>query len=267
MNNNRIQIVITGSDKDNGLVTLYDLASELVNLRNILKYLDQLISRSDRASMYFRITNLRYTSPAFLEIESVPIKASVNYSIVVVDRFLSGLKEIKSGSLPPDFDREIIDYYRALASPLKGNITAKVYKSEDVYVQLTEDLDTQIRNILGRDEFTQGFLSGILELINIHAGANRFRIYPIAGPKRIDCHFPSPLLGKAIEGLGKYVNINGRITYKSKEHFPYAIEVEDIEIFPEESELPTMLDIRGIAPQATGNLSSEDFVRRIRDIE
>jgi hypothetical protein len=36
---------------------------------------------------------------------------------------------------------------------------------------------------------------------------------------------------------------------------------------PPENELPSILALRGIAPDATGNLKSEDFVRRLRDAE
>jgi hypothetical protein len=43
------------------------------------------------------------------------------------------------------------------------------------------------------------------------------------------------------------------------------VAVRQIEAFPPESELPTWDDLRGRAPDATGELSSEAFVRELRD--
>ena len=39
----------------------------------------------------------------------------------------------------------------------------------------------------------------------------------------------------------------------------------DIEIYPDEKELPSLFDLCGIAPNASNNLSSEDFIREMRD--
>lgn len=118
---------------------------------------------------------------------------------------------------------------------------------------------------LGPDEVTQGSISGMLELINIHASANTFRIYPIVGPKKVDCHFNKDKLDKAISGINHYVDVSGSLRRKSKDKFPYAMDVIEIEIYPDERELPSIFDLRGIAPNATGDIKSEDFVRRIRD--
>ena len=40
-----------------------------------------------------------------------------------------------------------------------------------------------------------------------------------------------------------------------------------IEIYPPEDELPTIFDLRGIAPNATGDRKSEDFIRDLRNAE
>ena len=38
-------------------------------------------------------------------------------------------------------------------------------------------------------------------------------------------------------------------------------------MLPEDDELPSLLDLRGTAPDITGDLSSEEFVRRLRSAE
>lgn len=47
--------------------------------------------------------------------------------------------------------------------------------------------------------------------------------------------------------------------------FPHQVQVTQIEAFPPESELPDWDDLRGMAPDATGELSSEAFIRELRD--
>jgi len=267
MKGNRISVRLSGHEEDNGLVRFSDFVHELNALTEILRKLDHLLSKSKEKTMYFRLTELSYNSPATIEIEGVPISPRIDLTNGVAMRFVEGLESIKNGYAPPDFDRDLIDSYSNLGKPLKRRIIEKVYRSNGKEVPLNVSLDESIKKILGEDEFSVGSISGILELIDIHAGSNRFRIYPIAGAKHIDCYFPSKLLDFAITGIGRKVNVEGRLKYKSKERFPRSIEVKNLEVYPNDDELPSVFELEGIAPNATGDLSSEDFVRRIRDEE
>ena len=105
----------------------------------------------------------------------------------------------------------------------------------------------------------------MLEQINIHDGANVFSIYPEIGPSRVQCHFGPSLFDKAISAVGERVSVSGTFKYKPEENFPYAVDVDDIDIYPREDELPTFDDLRGIAPDATGDILSEDFIAVRRD--
>jgi len=264
---NKIKIQLIGKGDDKKLIRLNDFVSELNAVSQILHRLDNLVGRSENRSMYFRITDLRYSSPAIVEIEAVPQRPSMDYTKAVVSKFFDGLDKIKQGKAPAEFDRELIESYKTLTNVIRKNVAQIDFTSQDIYISVTEDLDEPIKQIIGKDEILHGFVSGVLEYINIHGGVNKFNIYPIAGPSKVECHFPDELLDKAIQGINRKVNVKGRISYKTKELFPYAISVEDIEIYPDESELPNLFDIKGIAPQATGNLSSEEFVREIRQDE
>ena len=72
---------------------------------------------------------------------------------------------------------------------------------------------------------------------------------------------------EAREALGRKVRIFGELTYPRAGNFPRAVEVETIELLPEDDELPNLMDLRGIAPDITGDLSSEEHVRNLRDAE
>ncbi|HVW74439.1 MAG TPA: hypothetical protein VHC39_12420 [Rhizomicrobium sp.] len=61
----------------------------------------------------------------------------------------------------------------------------------------------------------------------------------------IRCHFDEELLPKAFENFRKRVEISGTIHYR-KNGKPISIEVANIEGLPDDSELPTAEDIRGL---------------------
>ena len=115
-------------------------------------------------------------------------------------------------------------------------------------------------------EIIEESVTGMLEMLDIHT--NQFRIYPIVGAKKIDCYFSDDdLQQKVIAAINRYVNVEGEFKYKKFAKFPYAAKITDIEIYPNEKELPTLFDLYGVAPNATGNLSSESFVRKNRNNE
>jgi aspartyl/asparaginyl-tRNA synthetase len=105
----------------------------------------------------------------------------------------------------------------------------------------------------------------MVEQINLHNGQNVFTIYPALEQGKVRCVFPKELRRKAIEAVGNYVTVEGRLKYKKGNEQPYEIEVEDIEIYPPEEDLPKLSDLRGLAADAFGNKSSEEVVREIRD--
>ena len=103
-----------------------------------------------------------------------------------------------------------------------------------------------------------------MEALNVHGNLKKFTIYPVAGAKKVDAYFPDRLFDIAISSVKKYLNLSGQLKYKRMAKFPHSIKVEAIEVFPDEEDLPSIMDIHGIAPNATGELSSEEFVRRLR---
>jgi hypothetical protein len=105
----------------------------------------------------------------------------------------------------------------------------------------------------------------MLDQINVHLGANTFHIYPEVGARKVTCHFPSKLFDDAVSAVGRRVEISGTLHYRAGASFPHQISVTSIEAFPPEYELPDWDDLRGRAPNATGGLSSEAFVRELRN--
>ena len=81
------------------------------------------------------------------------------------------------------------------------------------------------------------------------------------------CSFSPDKIEEAREALGRKIRVLGELTYPKGNDFPKDVRVQTIEFLPEDDDLPSLTDLRGIAPDITGDLSSEEFVRNLRDAE
>lgn len=103
----------------------------------------------------------------------------------------------------------------------------------------------------------------MLEAVNIHK-KNTCVIYPQVGPKKINGVFSAADLLKIKDGIGRHVSVYGQLVFKERENYPHEIRIETIEIHPDDDELPTLTSFIGVAPDATGDIPTEDYIRKIR---
>jgi len=96
---------------------------------------------------------------------------------------------------------------------------------------------------------------------------NGFYLEPIIGAKRIECWFNSNLLELALNSVGMYVTIEGEFKYREDDKFPFRADVRKLKIMPNEDELPTLYDLHGVLTDFPEGVSSEEFVRNMRDNE
>jgi len=110
-------------------------------------------------------------------------------------------------------------------------------------------------------EYAYGSISGMLWVID----DNQYVIYPTLGASEVHCQIEEIKLRKIMtSAVGKYVTVTGKLTYLAHHH-PSQIEVHEIEIHPDKNELPTLSSFAGIAPDATGNLSTNEFIQNLRN--
>lgn len=130
-------------------------------------------------------------------------------------------------------------------------------------IYLNPEFKARVNLFVVPEECCQAIFRGMLDMINIHY-EKIFYLYPEIGPTRIQCSFEVALFETAKSALGKRVEVEGIFKYKIRAPYPYAAEVNKINILPEDHELPTFKDILGIDPDITGGLRSEDYIRKIR---
>lgn len=259
-----ITLVIEGLPEDDGQVRLAAFLSELQSLNSTLNRLDRDANDGKTAS-YFRIAELSYNSPARITIDPHPILGKPTTGLIVIESLHRISAALESGDDLLDLDAELLGDIRNLALPVGTKVKSATLLFNDSRIDLTPKVVSRVDAALAVDEECEGFLQGSLEQINLHLGVNTFQIYPEVGPKKVTCHFPSGLYDEAVSAVGRKVEVFGTLSYRARTAFPHHIQVTSIDTYPPESDLPDWDDLRGRAPDATGGLSSEAFVRELRD--
>ncbi len=259
-----ITLVIEGLPEDDGQVRLAAFLSELQNLSATLGRLDR-DANDGRAASYFRIAELSYNSPARVTIDPHPLPGQPPTGMIVIESLQRISTALTNGDDLFDLDAELLGDIRNLARPVGTTVKSATLLFNDNQIDLTPQVVSRVDAALAVDDECEGSLQGNLEQINLHLGANTFQIYPDVGPKKVACHFPVRLYDDAVSAVGRKVEVFGTLRYRARTNFPHQIEVTSIDAFPPESDLPDWDDLRGRAPDATGGLSSEAFVRELRD--
>jgi hypothetical protein len=268
MANNRITITLLGSKADSEDVRLPDFIEQLEAVREALRQTERVLSGSTQQSLYYKIVDLSHASPAAVTIEACRIKAG-RIGIapnVVANTFLSSIRTLKVRRKPPArADLPMLESYKLLgASPNIQQLTLSTTPKK--VVAIDGSFSERVEQAIGPDVFAPGSVSGRLERINLH-NTNTFDIYPPVGPVRVHCEFRNEDRELVRQALDRFITVKGRLRYKTWDKHPYAISVSPgkIDIHEKDSDLPDIEELRGIAPDATGEMASEDFVRVIRD--
>jgi hypothetical protein len=90
-----------------------------------------------------------------------------------------------------------------------------------------------------------GTIEGRLESIQESYGTLQFYIRDVMLRQKVRCYFPEELLPAVFDKFRKRIEVSGVIHYR-KNGTPVSIEVEQIFGLPDDNDLPTAEDVRGI---------------------
>ena len=130
--------------------------------------------------------------------------------------------------------------------------------------------DDQFRDKLGKARSAESVetstIEGKLDEINIHKQPYTFKVYTWSpAVATVQCKFSSELLEQVHGALGKWVSVSGQCFARPGAVMPYKIEVQEIEVWPPSEQLPSLQELRGVAPGLTGEKMPEEFIRELRD--
>lgn len=266
MSNRIIKLVIEGSPEERFQVRFADFLRELNLFLQLLNETNKMMQPSGDLSNDYRIIDLSHSSPATVTIEALSKSKNVDLTEKVISEMFTVLREIESGvELQKPLTIPFLVSVRDMSSIVGSSLNDVRIISQENEFSFNKPLSERISKLLRSEEVYPGSVRGMLESINIHNGANVFRIYPDIGASKLSCHFSSEFLEDAIAGVGKYVEVRGVLKYKTTAKYPFHIDADSLIVLPDEDDLPKFNDVFGIAPNATGAMSSEEFIRNIRD--
>lgn len=261
-----IKVRLTGSSRDEQNVRFSDFLVQFYALKVAFSNVERIISGNERPSVYFRIIDLSHNSPATVTLEAHGSEVDNDLSTNVVDKFFFGLQQIRDHkNVPREYDRATLEAFKGIGATLRKHVTHIHISNDEIEIDYTPDMIRSIDRLLGPESAEAGSISGRLDAINVHNKTNKFYLYPAIGPKKVICHFPESMVNEAIAAIQRNIEVSGTFKYKRRDFFPYEIQVDKLIIFPLASEIPSLMSLRGIAPNATGGLDSVAFVRERRN--
>lgn len=263
MGTNRIKLIVEGADRDDGHVRLEVFVRELEKLKAALVKADEKVSEGRRCT-FFAVVGLSHSSPATVEIEARVRRNCADTRSRALKILSEAIQSVERGEFTESTDYEILSDIRDLASPVGESLKSALLVVDQETHYLTTSIASRIADVMSDVEECHTTIEGMLEKINVHAQANLFTIYPDVGPSRITCKFPEWLAEKGISGVRRRVAVSGLAKYRKYSSFPHELTAEAVEIYGVDEDLPSFDELKGIAPEATGDLSSEEFVRELR---
>jgi hypothetical protein len=271
-----LKVQLIGAEEDNRDVRFSDFIFQCQAIKNALRESEAFFCGDGKEPLDYRITGLRHDSPSTLELNPIAGNRTQDYVRKVLKGFATELHRIRRDRRllgRPEMGR--LRAYSEIGKRPKGHVeevriaveeTHTIRKPKPVQVAVDRRFKQNLEEILGPDEIVYGSISGRLDWLNFH-DARRFRLYPIVGPQRITGEFGEEIRDQVRNGADRFVTVFGRLHYKTWDKYPHHVRATKVETHDRDEDLPSLNDIKGIAPQMTGELSSVDWVRKIRDEE
>ena len=263
---NRISFQIEGLEKDGGDLRFNVFIQQLDLIKKALSETQKLLSAAPKT--FIKVVDLQHKSPARVVVEITSESAQdVIIGKRVASKFINSFEEIEKGKYPENFTYDTFVAYKNIVSLKEKNKIKeiKIFRNGNIPLNL-EDTTKNIEKIMGKDQYEIGSYTGFLDWINIH-NQNILYIYPTSNLPKLKCTFSKNIKDDVIRSIGRYVTVYGEKVFKPvvPGFAPYEMNITNIKIHREKGNLPKLSDFLGIAPNITGDKSSEDYIRDIRD--
>lgn len=263
-----IRLHMEGVDSLDGDVRLGVFIEKLSALKAALSETDHLISGTTSSKVDFLVSELTHQSPAMVGLRATPVgRSDPQHPYLVVSRFVEYLNRVKSGDIVADSkNAKLFDHIRKLASGAGERfqrlwIDGPAIDAIKLDAGLSAALDSALPEVIRE----LGTVKGIVKMYSGVGKKLYFKIIPPVGGVEIKCAFVSSMLAEAASAVEHCATVEGELRYYKNDLWPHEVKVRKIIVHAADSELPTLQGLAGVAPRATGELSSEEFVRGLRD--
>jgi hypothetical protein len=241
------------------------------NVVGILNELDRAISRrKGKGTLAWYVYDLSINGHLLIEVESrVRARRTGREEIPdigteVASSLVTGFENVENrGISPPYLSESGLKKIQQMASLVREN-GARGFVAEALnrFAEISQRAADNISQLLPIRRESIGAVEGRLEGISIH-GRKKFIVYHSVTRKAINCVFAQDeFLDEAIGALGKRVHVAGTVKRNIKGE-PVTVDVQRLRILGD-GPLPSTGELTGYDPGFTGDLSTEEFIRRIR---
>jgi hypothetical protein len=260
MNTDRLTIRVAGKEDSIPLASFLEIIS---NALTILEGLTRDISRNEKTPVEWRIVAMSMSSPGTVTVQGFTQDVASDVPVKAVNAYANGFRQIEESAdePPPWFTLPMLDAARRICNTLNDGVSAVTFAPEDE-PPITPSLQSlaHVTRLIPKEHNEHGSLEGRLEVLSIHK-KNYFAVYDRFTGRRVECTFREKDLAKAKEAFGRRVSVYGRIHY-NREDMPTSMSVEDIEVLPEQNELPQLSDLEGM--DITGGIDPATYLERLR---
>jgi hypothetical protein len=255
-----LTVKLVGPHDQNGDVYLSTLADFCARLQKCLRRAEITVYGTSK-NLKYPIKDLRKSS-ALLTVRAIRKKGAPDKRRAVFGLVSRTVRQIQTGRRPSKkLTSEDIEAYKHLAEVLGRGADRMEIGGTEITSQFIRHAD----NIISGAIPTTGSVAGVLEKLNVHNERNEFALYPPVPGYEIRCLFAPAMFDEVQRAIKRTVTVTGRMDYENDSPFPSMVRVEKMEIHPLDSELPTILDLRGYAKGCTGDLSAIEFVNNLRN--
>jgi hypothetical protein len=265
MQSYKITIVLDGNMNDNKHIRLGDFITQLQRFSEIAGHAEEVVSGKSNRTIYYRITDLKHSSPAQVTIEACAKNPEYDIREATINEISNTMTKLKKGETIKGSERFcLVDSMKSFSDPIGNRLSHLTVVFDRDKIDLDKEFNARASLYVAPEESCESTARGMLDAINIHGRDGKFWLYPAIGPQKIECIFPDHLFEQAKMSLGKRVEIKGLFKFKVNAQYAHMAEIEELITFSPDDELPTFDDIFGIDRELTKGLSCEDYIETIR---
>jgi|GEM_PF-1425975 len=258
-----ISITMEGPDTEQGHVPVGVFTSTIQQVAGMLRYLDRQAGGDRRESFYLRVVALSHGSPANVVLEQCLVSPEVDRRDSVAEEFVGVMESIETEEDDREYSYELLNKASELTSPVGKTLRKLTVSTNGTQYDVDLGFRERLAEKLAPEMKSYGAIRGNLEYINIHGRQHVFRIYPVVGPRQVDCEFDDEVLERAKSAVGRFVEVRGVIKYKSVARYPREMKVSELEVLPGGG-VEQLIAARGAFPDLTGDMTTEEHIAHVR---
>lgn len=263
--NYKITIQLVGPEANEESIDMKDFADQIIAFYRTLIEIDKDIS--DQKTVEYRIVDITHTSPYSVTVDQIRINRDFDNRKKIKNSLPDYIKSIKSKKpLPEGWNPNVLEKIKTLIQPIGSKFSRVAVIVDEKTHEIDKTVIDNFNKIYLQEFVEHGEITGALELLNIHdPKETKCIIYSAVDPKKVNGIFRGDMFDELLKAFGKFVTVTGKLKYKSYSNHPYEIVIDELEVHPDEKEIPRLSSLYGAFPNATGDKSTDEFLDEIRD--